>query len=403
MSTKVYTGKNVYEAARERYRIIFREFDRVCVSFSNGKDSGVLLNMAIDAAREAGKLPVHALYIDMEAQYRNAIEFTHRMFSREEVTGWWVCLPIHLRNAVSQIQPYWVPWEQSKRDAWVRDYPENPHVVKDVDYFPFFRYGMEFEEFVPEFARWFSQGKKTACLVGIRSDESLNRFRTIRSESKVTYNGYQWSTKLFPKSDEEIYNFYPLYDWKARDIWICNGRNGYDYNRIYDVMHLAGVPISKMRLCQPYGDDQRQGLYLFKILEPDTWAKVVNRVEGANFGNRYTENDRTTLGNYKVNLPPGHTYESYAKFLLDTMPSVWREHYQRKIDRFLEWWEKEGVSTIPDFDDPKKEAARKVPSWRRICKVLLKNDYWCKGLSFSQTKKELEKQVEMITRYNREL
>lgn len=403
MSTKVYTGKNVYEAARERYRIIFREFDRVCVSFSNGKDSGVLLNMAIDAAREAGKLPVHALYIDMEAQYRNAIEFTHRMFSREEVTGWWVCLPIHLRNAVSQIQPYWVPWEQSKRDAWVRDYPENPHVVKDVDYFPFFRYGMEFEEFVPEFARWFSQGKKTACMVGIRSDESLNRFRTIRSESKVTYNGYQWSTKLFPKSDEEIYNFYPLYDWKARDIWICNGRNGYDYNRIYDVMHLAGVPISKMRLCQPYGDDQRQGLYLFKILEPDTWAKVVNRVEGANFGNRYTENDRTTLGNYKVNLPPGHTYESYAKFLLDTMPSVWREHYQRKIDRFLEWWEKEGVSTIPDFDDPKKEAARKVPSWRRICKVLLKNDYWCKGLSFSQTKKELEKQVEMITRYNREL
>lgn len=137
MSTKIYKEINVYEAARERFRMVYREFDRVCVSFSNGKDSGVMLNMAIDAAREAGKLPVNALYIDMEAQYRHAIEFTQRMFSREEVTGWWVCLPIHLRNAVSQIQPYWIPWEQSKRDAWVREYPDNPHVIKDTSYFPF--------------------------------------------------------------------------------------------------------------------------------------------------------------------------------------------------------------------------------------------------------------------------
>lgn len=117
MSTKVYQEKNVYEAAVERYRMIFSEFDRVCVSFSNGKDSGVLLNLAIDVARELGKLPVHALYIDMEAQYRRAIEFTHRMFSLPEVTGWWVCLPIHLRNAVSQFQPHWLCWDKDKRDA----------------------------------------------------------------------------------------------------------------------------------------------------------------------------------------------------------------------------------------------------------------------------------------------
>lgn len=398
---KHYIDKNVYESACERFDYIYAHFERVCVSFSNGKDSGVLLNLAIEAARRHGKLPVNALYIDMEAQYRHAIEFTHRMFSRPEVTGWWVCLPIHLRNAVSQIQPYWIPWEQEKRDAWVREYPENPHVVKDLDYFPFFRFGMEFEEFVPEFARWFSQGKNTATCVGIRSDESLNRFRTIASTSKITLDGLQWTTKLFPKEENsQIYNCYPIYDWRVEDIWRANGKFGWDYNKIYDLMYLAGVSLHKQRLCQPYGDDQRQGLYLFKILEPETWAKVVNRVEGANFGNRYTENDRTTLGNYKVNLPPGHTYESYAKFLLSTMPSVWREHYQKKIDKFLEWWEKEGVKEIPDFADPRDESRKSVPSWRRICKVLLKNDYWCKGLSFSQTKKELQKQMEMITRYN---
>lgn len=40
MSTKIYLEQNVYEAARERMRVAFTEFDRVCVSFSNGKDSG---------------------------------------------------------------------------------------------------------------------------------------------------------------------------------------------------------------------------------------------------------------------------------------------------------------------------------------------------------------------------
>jgi predicted phosphoadenosine phosphosulfate sulfurtransferase len=263
---------------------------------------------------------------------------------------------------------------------------------------------MEFEEFVPEFAKWFSEGKKTACCVGIRSDESLNRFRTIASESKMTLDGLQWTTKLFPNDENsQIYNCYPIYDWRCEDIWRANGKFGWDYNKIYDIMHLAGVSIYKQRLCQPYGDDQRQGLYLFKILEPETWAKVVNRVEGANFGNRYTETDRTTLGNYKVNLPEGHTYESYAKFLLSTMPPYLAEHYKEKIDKFLSWWEKEGVKVVPDYADIKDESKKKVPSWRRICKVLLKNDYWCKGLSFAQTKKELEKQVQMITKYNKEL
>ncbi len=403
MSTKRYKEQNVWEAARERFRTIYREFDRVSVSFSNGKDSGLMLNMAIDAAREAGKLPVHAMYIDMEAQYAKAIEFTHRMFNRPEVDGWWICLPIHLRNAVSQFKPYWLCWDEDKRDAWVRDLPDSPYVVNDPNYFPFFERGMEFEEFVPKFAEWFSQGQKTAICVGICSDESLNRFRTIRNEKKETYNGLMWTTKLFPKTDKEIYNVYPIYDFKVKDVWIANGRQGYDYNKIYDIMYLAGVPLDKQRLCQPYGDDQRQGLYLFKILEPETWAKIVNRVEGANFGNRYTENDRTTLGYYKVNLPEGHTYESYAQFLLDTMPPYLADHYREKIASFLRWWEKEGVPCIPDKADERLEAKRKVPSWRRICKVLLKGDYWCKGLSFSQTKKELAKQVEMITKYSDEL
>lgn len=399
---KVYNrNKNVYEAAKERFEQIYTEFDKVCISFSNGKDSGVLLNLAIEVAKRLDKLPVHAMYIDMEAQYEHSINYTREMFDRPEVKGYWICLPIHLRNAVSQFQPHWLCWDPDKQDAWVREKPNHTTVISDENYFPFFTRGMEFEEFTPAFAKWFSQGKKTCSVVGIRSDESLNRYRTIASETKITHNGKQWTTKLFrDEADVEIYNAYPIYDWSTRDVWRANGKFGWTYNKIYDLMYMAGVSLHKQRLCQPYGDDQRQGLYLFKALEPQTWAKVVHRVEGANFGNRYTETDKTTLGNYKVILPPGHTYESYSKFLLSTMPPYLAEHYQEKIDKFLAWWDKEGVSQIPDKADPKEESRRKAPSWRRIAKVLLKNDYWCKGLSFSQTKREMEKQAEIITKYS---
>ncbi|ENX6704146.1 DUF3440 domain-containing protein, partial [Escherichia coli] len=30
--------------------------------------------------------------------------------------------------------------------------------------------------------------------------------------------------------------------------------------------------------------------------------------------------------------------------------------------------------------------SRDIPSWRRICKTLIKNDFWCRTLSFSPNK-----------------
>ena len=75
------------------------------------------------------------------------------------------------------------------------------------------------------------------------------------------------------------------------------------------------------------------------------------------------------------------------------MPEKTAEHYRDKIAVFIQWWRaKGGIYDIPDEVDPKLEASsagkERQPSWRRICKVLLKNDYWCKGLSFTQTKSE---------------
>lgn len=398
---KVTKTENVYDAALKRFDVIFQNFDKVYVSFSGGKDSAIMLNLAIEKAREHGKLPLDVLFIDLEGQYQHTIDHVQEMLSQEEVRGWWICLPLNLRNAVSQKSPFWVCWDKDKKDLWIRDMPDHPAVISDESYFSFFRKGMEFEEFIVDFANWFADGEKTACLIGIRADESLNRYRTIKSSRKEKFQGYGWSTKI----SEEIYNCYPIYDWKVRDIWIANAKFGYQYNILYDLMYLAGVPLRAMRICQPYGDDQRKGLNLFKILEPDTWAKVVARVEGANFGNRYAGDK--ALGNRKIHLPDGHTYKSYTKFLLDTMPPHLQKHYRKKIFKFLNWWRKHARETgyrhIPDSTDPNLESSKKAPSWRRICKVLLRNDFHCYGLSFGPTRRQHEKQLEAALYYQKRL
>ncbi|MBB5159425.1 hypothetical protein [Saccharopolyspora phatthalungensis] len=44
---------------------------------------------------------------------------------------------------------------------------------------------MEFEDFVPDFGHWYgTSGRLTACFVGIRADESINRYRTIANRKK---------------------------------------------------------------------------------------------------------------------------------------------------------------------------------------------------------------------------
>ncbi|MEW1699403.1 MULTISPECIES: DUF3440 domain-containing protein [unclassified Streptomyces] len=374
-------GIDVLTAARRRVRTVFQQFPVVYTSFSGGKDSGVLLELAADEARAQGRR-LGVLIVDLEAQYAHTVDYIHTMLKRHEdvVDVYWVALPLSLRNAVSQYQPQWLCWDPDATGMWVRPLPGHPGVISDETFFPFFRRGMEFEEFVPEFGKWLSarhNGRMTACLVGIRSDESINRWRTIARRDKRTHEGLQWTTWI----GDALYNAYPLYDWCTEDVWAFYGREKAPYNRVYDLMHRAGVSIHQARLCQPYGDDQRQGLWLYHIIEPQTWARLVARVQGANFGARYARETGNILGRIKITCPETMTWEEYAMFLLDTMPQPVADHFRTKIAVFIDWYTVRGYpgGIIPD-DGPMNKSA---PSWKRICKVLLTLDYWCKGLSFA--------------------
>lgn len=374
---------NVLEEARNRVRWTFDNFEKVYLSFSAGKDSTVMLHIVMEEAKSRNQ-KIGLLIVDLEGQYKLTIEHIHQCITeyQEYIDLYWVCLPIHLRNAVSVYEPFWKCWDLERKEDWIRTPPTE--AITDLNYFPFFRDGMEFEEFVPEFGEWYAQGKLTACLVGIRTDESLNRFRTIASDSKETLHGKKFTTKV----TENVYNMYPIYDWTTEDIWIFHAKYpNYRYNELYDMMHKAGLSISQMRICQPYGDDQRRGLWLFHLIEPETWARVVSRVNGANSGALYVNESGSITGYNKIEKPEGHSWESFAMLFLNSIPDVTKEHYLNKIYTFTKWWKDRGYPNgIPDEAPYILESKKLVPSWRRVCKSLLRNDYWCKGLGFTQHK-----------------
>lgn len=380
---KVGLGVDVLTATRERIAWTFDRFERVCVSFSGGKDSTVMLHLVMAEAIKRGRT-VGVMFIDLEGQYRCTIEHIAACYEqyKANIEPYWICLPIHLRNAVSVYETHWLCWDPDKRPAWIREPPDC--AITSETHFPWFHRGMEFEEFVPLFGQWFGNGQPAAIFVGIRTDESLNRYRTIQTLKKQRLEEKQWTTMVLPG----IYNIYPIYDWRTEDLWTYHARNpGLESNKLYDLMHLAGLTIHQMRICQPYGDDQRKGLWLFHLIEPETWARVVARVNGANSGALYVQESGNITGYRRVSKPPQHTWKSFARLLVGSMPPRTREHYANKVTMFQHWWADRGYPDgIPDEVDYALEAARKVPSWRRVVKSLLRNDYWCKGIGFTQHK-----------------
>ena len=428
MGAKKYIDKNVYEASLERIDYIFKNFEKIYISFSGGKDSAIMLNLAFDYMKKHKiTKKIGILFIDLEGQYKITIEYIKDVFIKNSdlIEVYWCCLPLNLRNSLSVFEPFWTPWELSNRDKWIRDYPDFPCITENDNPFGFFKKNMEFEEFIYKFGEWYADGKKTACLVGIRSDESFNRFRTIALKRKRMLNNLNWTTRI--SKSEKLYSCYPIYDWKTRDVWLANYKFNWDYNGLYDLLYKAGVNIEQMRICQPYGDDQRIGLNLFRVVEPETWAKVVNRVSGANFGNIYC--GTKVFGYRRVKLPEGHTWESYTKLLLATLPKAVALGYKKKFTKFIKHWQSIGsaINTswmpeeaalsgkfstrgrknfplviykkIPDKLPFWAESKKIGPSWRRMAICILKNDQLCRTLSFSQTKKQREKMQLMLDKY----
>ena len=143
---------NVYERTQQRLKTVFDLFDNIYVSFSGGKDSGVLLNLCIDYIRQHGlQRRIGVFHMDYEIQYRDTLDYVNRTLAANAdiLDVYRVCIPFKVQTCTSMFQQYWRPWDGSMRDIWVREMPEGSLTQHD---FPFFTDEMWDYEFQNRFA-----------------------------------------------------------------------------------------------------------------------------------------------------------------------------------------------------------------------------------------------------------
>lgn len=138
-----------------------------------------------------------------------------------EIEPYWVCLPMAVRTALSSYQTHWYPWDDKQKELWIRDLPNKSYVI-NLDNNPIYtyRYRMLQEDLSKQFGRWYKEthkNKKTVCLLGIRADESLQRYSGFLNK-KYGYKNQCWISKQF----KDVWTASPLYDWSTSDIWTAH-------------------------------------------------------------------------------------------------------------------------------------------------------------------------------------
>ena len=427
---RVYKDIDVYTATNERIDFIFNNFERVYLSFSGGKDSGIMLNMVIDYMRRNNITKKIGLQIlDNEANYSHSLTFMHTIIraNLDILDVYWCCLPIVLPCSISSYAVDWCCWGVTDEDRWVRPMPTDDYVVNIHNHkFDFFIEDMPYDDFWDGFAEWYSQGKTCANLIGIRTSESLNRYRAIMNEDKVMFKGKPWTKKNTVHS----YNVYPVYDWKTEDVWIANDKFDWEYNHLYDIFYKAGVPVTMMRVASPFMSEAKSSLSLYRVIDPDCWARLCARVSGANFIATYGKQ----LNYNSFKLPPGHTWKSFVKFLLETLPKETGANFKQRFIQSIKYWGRVGRGlpeevidglikigvrfrfngTTPHGGNSLRRVIIKVPpdhldelhchnsmvtSWKRFALTILKNDHTCKYMGLSPTKEQAVRQRVISAKY----
>jgi predicted phosphoadenosine phosphosulfate sulfurtransferase len=388
-----------------------------------------LLNLCIDYIRQHKlERKIGVFHIDYEAQYQMTTGYVDQELAKngDILEVYRICLPIAAQCATSMHQAYWIPWDRDNKELWVREMPES--INESNHEFPWFTKGMWDYELQERFCTWYHEQKhamKTACLVGIRTQESLNRWRAIHSEkNKNKYQGHDWTLKIA----KNVYNAYPIHDWLTEDIWTANAHFGWDYNKLYDLFWMAGLNIDQMRVASPFNDCAIESLKLYKVIDPNNWGKMIGRTNGVNFAGLY--GGTTAMGWKSIKLPPGHTWKTYMEFLLSTLPDDAAENYKKKLQVSQQFWREKGgclsdeviaklrdlgieisVSKKTNYHTDKKpvrmeyqddidiDEFKEIPTYKRMCVCIMKNDHLCKYMGFSATKTETQLRQQATEKY----
>ena len=307
LASRVVTNidMDVFTAAKERIRWLFKEFDgKVCVTCSGGKDSTVVLELAAMVAKEEGYGPLKVWFLDQEAEFQSTIDYIRYLaYEREDIEFHWYQVPFPMENSMNLEDPWFTVWgEEEKDQPWLREKePAGPGIHHEN------RYAKPddiFYKVLDGIRRIDFEGYIT--LDGMRIEESPNR--RMMALSNPQYKWVTWS------SNKEQPRFQPIYDWTYRDVWHAIEKFGWRYNNHYNHMYQWGTPVRGMRVSSFTHNQSLNAMLYLQEAEPEMWEKATQRFPGmATFGH--------LKGDQYINELPYmfQTWTEYMHHLIDNL------------------------------------------------------------------------------------
>lgn len=266
---RVYSGHDIFTETLNRFRYLFKEFDYITVSYSGGKDSTVVFNIALQVARELNKLPLRVMFLDQEAEYQATIDEVEKVMSNPDVEPVWLQIPIKLFNATSSREEWLECWKEG--EEWMR--PKNDIAFKE-NIFGTDRFVDMFFHVADYLQK--KHGGTWCDITGIRTQESMGRFMGVTHYP--TYKDITWGKKN--EINDKCLIFHPIYDWSYSDIWKAIHDNNWHYNKVYDMQYQYGTPIQNMRVSNLHHETAVRSLFYLQEFEPDTYNKLTKRIAG---------------------------------------------------------------------------------------------------------------------------
>ncbi|MEN6293123.1 MAG: phosphoadenosine phosphosulfate reductase family protein, partial [Methanobacterium sp.] len=277
-----------------------------------------LFNLCKEEAEKRGR-KIKLFFLDQEAEYEGTVQIMREMMRDPVVIPYWYQVPIRMTNATSYDQSFLYAWGIG--EEWLR--PKEDVAIKKID--------EDYPKRFYEFFDWIEQKqtKRTAFFVGLRSKESMNRFRAVTKSPG--YDGIPWSTKT---KNKNCFRFYPIYDWTFGDIWKYISDHEIHYNQVYDKMYcLKGKRVNDIRISNLIHEKSFSCLTELQEIEPETYEKLCTRLKGVHAAARYAR--ESMMYNAEALPEAFNSWKDYRDYLLESSPmeDAHRDRLKKRFDK----------------------------------------------------------------------